>query len=106
MSDETDLLAAGFQIDKRDDYWIFSGSGLSFKHWPKTETWMVFGRTFQATPKAINGATAANKFTMPANASAAKCRKCNADIWWSKTRRGKWIPLESDGCSHFGRCQS
>jgi hypothetical protein len=55
MSDETDLLAAGFQIDKRDDYWIVSGSGLSFKHWPKPRRGWCLAVRFKRHPRPSTG---------------------------------------------------
>ena len=43
---------------------------------------------------------------MPDDARHAQCRRCGAGIWWVRSHRGRWIPLEADGDSHAPRCRS
>jgi len=33
-----------------------------------------------------------------------KCRSCRALVTWVKTEKGKWMPVDPDGTSHFATC--
>jgi hypothetical protein len=37
--------------------------------------------------------------------SGSKCAGCRQSITWSKTRAGKWTPVNSDGTAHWASCQ-
>lgn len=33
-----------------------------------------------------------------------ECRGCKAGIWWTVTRAGKNMPINSDGTTHWATC--
>lgn len=35
---------------------------------------------------------------------SSECRGCGATIWWIETTRGKFMPINEDGSSHFSTC--
>lgn len=43
-------------------------------------------------------------YEIPAGTDAAKCRGCHAVIYWIKTPKGKNMPVDRDGRSHFETC--
>ncbi len=44
------------------------------------------------------------KYDVPAGATVAKCRGCDADIVWLRTEAGKLMPIDGDGTPHFATC--
>jgi hypothetical protein len=45
-------------------------------------------------------------FEIPPGTPAARCRSCEADVYWVKTKSGKNMPANADGTSHFSTCPS
>jgi hypothetical protein len=43
-------------------------------------------------------------FEIPKDTPAALCRGCKATIYWIKTSKGKNMPVNPDGTSHFATC--
>lgn len=43
-------------------------------------------------------------FDIPKGTPVAKCRSCGASIQWIKTTKGKNMPVNADGTSHFATC--
>lgn len=43
-------------------------------------------------------------FEIPAGATSTPCRSCGAPVYWVTTRRGKKMPVNADGTSHFASC--
>lgn len=44
------------------------------------------------------------KFEIPEGTEPARCRGCKAVIFWIKTERGRNMPVDPDGTSHFANC--
>ncbi len=44
------------------------------------------------------------KFSIPPGTPSAKCRSCQATIYWIETTKGKQMPCNGDGTSHFASC--
>ena len=44
------------------------------------------------------------EFDIPASAIPTECRGCNALIYWIRTEKGKAMPVNPDGVSHFATC--
>ena len=75
--------------------------------WPRRDggaTWMAFGRTFRVDADQLLSAIESGRIAMPADADEAKCRYCDARIWWSTTSKGKNVPLDANGEMHFSGC--
>jgi hypothetical protein len=43
-------------------------------------------------------------FEIPGGTPRAKCRSCDADVFWIQTKNGKKMPANPDGTSHFSTC--
>ncbi len=43
-------------------------------------------------------------FEIPQDAKKSNCRSCDATVYWIKTAKGKNMPVNPDGSSHFGNC--
>ncbi len=43
-------------------------------------------------------------YEIPKGAPEAKCRGCDATIFWVKTENGKNMPVDPDGTPHWGTC--
>lgn len=46
------------------------------------------------------------KFPIPDDAVARPCRGCGKDIYWIVTEKGKRMPVDPDGTSHFATCSA
>lgn len=101
------LLDAGLTIEQRSDgrHWIISGRGLRLHHWPTSGRWMAYGRVWRSSAGAVVRALDAGRIRMPDDARQARCRRCEAEIWWRRSDRGRWMPLDADGDSHTARCR-
>lgn len=44
------------------------------------------------------------KFDIPPGAAVASCSGCGAAIVWVVTTKGKRMPVDGDGTSHFATC--
>lgn len=44
------------------------------------------------------------KFTIPKGADKTYCKGCGATIFWIITKKGKKMPVDPDGASHFATC--
>lgn len=44
------------------------------------------------------------RFAIPPSSPAKECRTCKAPIHWIETPRGKRMPVNPDGTSHFSTC--
>ena len=47
---------------------------------------------------------AAVRFEIPPSAQPKRCLSCGARIFWIETSRGKRMPVDPDGTSHFATC--
>lgn len=45
------------------------------------------------------------KFTIPDDAVVKRCSGCGKDIYWIVTAKGKRMPVDPDGTSHFATCE-
>lgn len=43
-------------------------------------------------------------YEVPTHKKASKCRSCQGEIWWVKTKNGKNVPVNKDGVCHFDTC--
>ena len=43
-------------------------------------------------------------YEVPTNKKSSKCRSCQGEIWWVKTKKGKNVPVNKDGVCHFDTC--
>jgi hypothetical protein len=43
-------------------------------------------------------------YEVPTHKKASKCRSCQGEIWWVKTKKGKNVPVNKDGVCHFDTC--
>jgi hypothetical protein len=43
-------------------------------------------------------------YEVPKHKKASKCRSCQGEIWWVKTKNGKNVPVNNDGVCHFDTC--
>jgi len=103
------LIAAGFRVETYNGgkHWLVIGHGLRFSYWPSSGKWMIFGRVFRASVKAVITAFEQGRFRMPDDAWPSKCGKCAADIWWLTTfPKGRRLAIELDGDSHLSGCRS
>ena len=44
------------------------------------------------------------KFEVPSGAEWTECRSCHEKIVWVRTKRGRAMPVNEDGTSHFATC--
>lgn len=44
------------------------------------------------------------KFTIPPGTRHSFCKGCSLDIYWIETVKGKKMPVDPDGTSHFATC--
>lgn len=44
------------------------------------------------------------KFTIGPDAQMGTCKGCQQSIWWIKTPKGRAMPCDADGTSHFATC--
>ena len=44
------------------------------------------------------------QWDIPADAEPKPCKGCGEEIYWIVTRRGKNMPVNPDGISHFETC--
>lgn len=44
-------------------------------------------------------------FTIPLGTGLSHCRGCGGGIYWIRTSRGKNMPVNQDGTSHFTSCE-
>jgi hypothetical protein len=102
-----ELTSAGFHVTRHNAglHLIAVGYGLRFNYWPSAHKWMIFGRVWQSSVKAVIQGISQGRIRMSDDAQQSECRRCGATIWWAGTNRGRWIPVEADGDSHVGRCQ-
>lgn len=45
-------------------------------------------------------------YEVPKHKKASKCRSCQEEIWWVKTKNGKNVPVNNDGVCHFDTCKA
>lgn len=43
-------------------------------------------------------------FDIPPKAPPRACRSCSATIYWIQTDKGRLMPVDPDGTSHFATC--
>jgi hypothetical protein len=43
-------------------------------------------------------------FDIPLGANPCECNGCGATIYWIKTAKGRAMPVNPDGTSHFSNC--
>ena len=43
-------------------------------------------------------------YEIPPNSQGSFCAGCKARIFWAKTEKGKWIPLDTDKSPHWKSC--
>ncbi len=44
------------------------------------------------------------RFPIPLDAHVRACRSCDARVFWIVTPRGRKMPVDADGTSHFATC--
>jgi hypothetical protein len=44
-------------------------------------------------------------FEIPPGAIPTECRGCKALVYWIHTAKGKVMPVNADGVSHFATCE-
>ena len=108
MNSQTDLALerAGFAVSQHNGgkHWVLKGRGIRADYWPSSNKFQVFGKVFQASVQDFISAATAGEYAKP-DKPAAHCSQCNAPIYWVKTRKGKWMPLDVDGGPHFAHCR-
>jgi hypothetical protein len=50
------------------------------------------------------GAPTDFRFKIPRGTEPSQCRSCKSEIFWIKTKKGKNMPTNPDGTSHFATC--
>lgn len=105
--DAAELATAGLTVARHNAgrHWIISGRGVRLHHWPSSAKWQAFGRVWRSSVEAVIRDIRQGRICMPKAARKAKCRECDAGIWWLKSHKGRWIPLEADGDTHMSRCR-
>ena len=106
MSADLALERAGFTLSKHngDKHWVLRGRGLRVDYWPTRNKFQVFGKVFRASMQDFIQAAQAGQYTKP-DKPPARCKRCRAPIYWVKTRRDKWMPLNEDGSPHLAHCR-
>ena len=107
MTALTDLAfeRAGFAVSQYNGgkHWVLTGRGIHADYWPTVGKFQVYGNVFHASVEDFIQAAQAGRYTKPDTLS--QCKYCGASIYWAKSARGKWIPLDSDGASHIAHCR-
>ena len=112
------LQAAGVtceQLPDAQEKWRCSFSDQVVLHyWVESGRWFIWGRSFVSEPEAIIKAAQAGRFdwasveakyaSKAGKGNPADCSKCPETLYWVTTAKGKNMPCESTGESHFGRC--
>ena len=44
------------------------------------------------------------KYDIPEGVRPSPCKGCSADIYWIRTKNGKWMPVDADGTPHWATC--
>ena len=44
------------------------------------------------------------RYEVPEGTPRARCKGCNAKIYWIRTKKRKWMPVDADGTPHFAAC--
>ena len=44
-------------------------------------------------------------YKVDTDAPPSKCKSCGATVYWIKTFKGKNMPVNPDGVSHFATCK-
>ena len=44
------------------------------------------------------------KYSIPDYIKPKKCKGCGAKIFWIKTQKGKYMPVDPDGTPHWATC--
>ena len=108
MTGQTDIVLerAGFAVSQHNNgkHWVLKGRGIRADYWPTVGKFQVFGKVFCASVEDFIQAAQAGQYTKP-DKPPARCKRCGAQIYWVKTRRDKWMPLDADGGTHFARCR-
>lgn len=102
----------GFTVHEHNEgrHIVITSDGLHLSLWPTSTDakerpkWMCYGKTFHAAPSQMSRLFEEGRLVMPAEASEAQCRSCEAPIWWVKTSNQKNIPLDANGEAHFKTC--
>ena len=58
----------------------------------------------EAPAKRYQNADGVWVYEVPTHKKASKCRSCQAEIWWVKTKNGKNVPVNADGICHYETC--
>ncbi len=106
MSTELALERAGFAVSQHNGgkHWVLKGCGLRADYWPTVGKFQVFGKVFQASVEDFIAAATVGRYTKP-DTPPSRYKRCNAPIYWVRTHKGKWMPLDVDGGSHFVHCR-
>ena len=107
MTAQTDLALerAGFAVSQHNNgkHWVLKGRGIHADYWPTVGKFQVFGKVFRATPEEFVACAKLGKFHKPESKSL--CKRCSALIYWTKSNRDRWVPLDPDGGPHLARCK-
>ena len=106
MSADLALERAGFAVSQHNGgkHWVLKGRGLKVDYWPTVGKFQVYGKVFQASVQDFIAAATAGRYTKP-DTPPTRCRRCAAPIYWVKTPRDKWMPLDQDGGRHMSHCR-
>ncbi len=103
--DPSVLERAGFHVTENTPWhWTLRGHGLHVDYWPTVGKFQAFGKVFHATVESFLSDASTGRIKMPAT-DRAVCNRCGGSIWWVLSGRGKWMPLNADGGSHFAHCR-
>lgn len=97
---------AGIRVEVQKDpqHWKLTRPGCVVGFWPNTGACFAFGKSFTPSVDTLIAAMVSGRIRMPDDAGKAVCRNCKAPIWWVTTPRGKKMPLDHDGESHWSTC--
>ena len=92
----------GFEVLIHTPYHVtLNRIGLHIDFWPTADKWMTFGQTRLGNQPDLIKAVESGDLKMPETARQAQCSRCDSEIWWVKTSRGKNMPVNRDGGGHF-----
>lgn len=96
---------SGFTVSEYNNgtHLVLRGRGLKVDYWPTAGKFMAMGRVFRATPQDFVASAMTGKFRPPD--SKSRCKRCGTAIFWTKSARGRWMPLDSDGGAHMAHCR-
>ena len=104
-----DVLAlerAGFAVFEHNEgkHVVLRGHGLKVDYWPRSRKFMVHGQVFRTSLQRLIADVQSKKYK-PLDTPPSRCKRCGKKIYWTKSTRGNWTPLDRDGGSHLAHCK-